>query len=238
MAKVFLGIPTYNGQVREELPGVILMASLSGLIDKLRVQGLSATTYNFNQLYAKALNSRKDGITHFCMLHADITPENSFVDKLLELMEKHEADVMSAIVPIKDSRGLTSTALYESVKGSDPNFRPRRLTMHEVYNNYPPTFTDEKLLVNTGCMLVDIRKPWAEKVCFKFFDNIIERNGTFVPVFTPEDWLFSKEARALGAKLFATREVKVTHYGNGHFSNTSAWGSLKVDGEFVLPESL
>ena len=49
----------------------------------------------------------------------------------------------------------------------------------------------------------------------------------------PEDWLFSRQARANGAKLFATREVKLLHRGPKSFGNMNAWGTAKTDGANV-----
>lgn len=227
---VYLGIPTYNNHILEGHLGAILKASKKELVGKLEIKGYSALTYNFNSLFANALNERKKGCTHFAMIHADILPEDFWLDTLMAKLEEFQADMISAIVPIKYNKGITSTALDESLEGSNPYWRPRRLTLHECFEKYPPTFTDEKLLLNTGCMLIDIRKPWVEKIRFRFDDAIVKKqNGEFQAIFAPEDWLFSRDARNLGAKLLATREVKVEHHGVTKYTNDRAWGSHRED---------
>ena len=117
---------------------------------------------------------------------------------------------------------------------SDPHWRVKRLTLQEIYQQYPPTFTHEKLLVNTGLILIDFRKPWVEKVWFEFEDRIIadpKSPGNFLAVGMSEDWVFSRRARSLGATLYATREVTVTHAGRKDYSNAAAWGTLAEDAE-------
>ena len=42
-----------------------------------------------------------------------------------------------------------------------------------------------------------------------------------------EDWAFSRRARALGATLYATREVSIVHSGMKDYRNDSAWGFLE-----------
>jgi hypothetical protein len=53
------------------------------------------------------------------------------------LAEKHDADVMSAVIPIKDDNGLTSTA----VSGPDRFTRMTRLTTKQInHPQFPETF--------------------------------------------------------------------------------------------------
>jgi GT2 family glycosyltransferase len=151
---------------------------------------------------------------------------------MVRLLQEHKADVLSVVIPIKNEKGLTSTALDVGIGDEDSHWRVKRLTLTEIYNDYEPTFTHEKLLVNTGLMLVDLRKPWVENVWFAFEDKIIpdpKVPGNFKAVGVSEDWFFSRRARELGAKLYATREISVLHSGTNEFSNASAWGSLGED---------
>src|SRR4051812_48922453 len=111
--------------------------------------GSSLLALNFNEMWARALNARSQGITHFVMLHADVVPHSAtWVGQLRSIMDRHAASVLSVVLPIKDQRGLTTTGLYSP---GDPRLR-RRLTLQEVYQQ-PPTFTHEHLLVNTGLMM-------------------------------------------------------------------------------------
>lgn len=232
MEKVYLGIPCYGNSVNEGHLNATSMASKKQQLQIIETGSMSILTFNFNRLYAHALNARKQGITHFCMLHDDIVPEAFWLEKMLELMAKHGADILSVVSPIKDNHGLTSTALDEPMAENIPQqWRVRRLTLHEVWNDYPGTFTADNLLVNTGCMLVDIRKDWADKLHFRFENAIIPSPrdpSKLEAVCMPEDWLFSRDARKLGAKIFATREIKIYHEGKARFGN-HAWGSLKRD---------
>ena len=88
----------------------------------------------------------------------------------------------------------------------------------------PVTWTAPDLLVNTGLMLVDFREPWVERVCFTIRDKIHEENGTWVAEVEPEDWGFSRQARALGVPLHVTRRVAVMHIGSKAFPNDVKWG--------------
>ncbi len=224
MEKVFMAVPCYNRQVNVSLVNGVARAMKDG-IAWFYPNSLSLLAHNFNIMYAAALNARKDGATHFLMLHDDISPQEDFwADKLMDEMKKHDADIISVVSPIKSKEGLTSTALEIGDK-----WKVRRLAMREIYKDYPETFTDEKLLVNTGCMLVDIRKPFADKCFFNIDDEIVCENGVFRPVVMPEDWGFSRMAKSHGAKLFATRAVKIRHHGFNDFPNDQPWGTAETD---------
>ncbi len=229
---VYIGIPTYDGRIHKNLATALQKASADRVSKITSIITCSILTRGFNLLYAHALNERKNGTSHFCLLHDDIVPEPFWLDEMMRIMEAHGADVLSVVVPIKNDKGLTSTALDVGVGDEDPHWRVKRLTLNEIYNDYEPTFTHEKLLVNTGLMLVDLQKPWVENVWFAFEDKIIpdpKAPGNFKAVGVSEDWFFSRRARELGAKLYATREISVRHAGTTEYSNSSAWGSLSED---------
>lgn len=234
-----LAIPTYLGRLENsEVVFSLLNATKPGSENAWRPaqSSTSANCTGFNKLYCEALDLRDKGeVTHFLMLHSDIVPEIYFIDKLHEVMERTGADVVSAVSPIKDRFGLTSTALEQKVGDRDDEWGgPRRLTMREIMR-MPPTFTAPNLLINTGLMLVDLRKDWADKVFFHFDDRIGMYRGKRVPQMKPEDWNFSRDARKLGAKLFATREVKLTHRGQQDFPNSVAWGEMETDTLYHCP---
>jgi hypothetical protein len=215
-------------------------------------RGGSLLTSNFNRAWCAALNARaKHGITHFAMLHADIAAEPGWLDTLLREMELYRADVVSAVVPLKTEHGVTSTAI-----GTPNPFVQRRLTMHEVMR-LPATFGERDtashfgfasgnsgpLLVNTGCLLADLRKPWAHEVdadgrlkwCFRF-ENEIRLNretGEYVSFVASEDWLFSHHLADVGAKVYATRKVKAEHIGSHNYPNHCEWGEWQSDEAFA-----
>ena len=224
MDKVFLAVPTHNGLLTE---GTVL--GLLNPIEKdsktdliIRISTSSNLTGNFNRLWCEAFNDKT--YTHFLMLHADIAPEYGFVDKMLSIMKRVGADVLSAISPLKNDFGLTSTALAPE----SPMGRITRYTMQQVFKE-EPTFTHPRLLLNTGLMLVNMKIPKADLLHFNTKSWIENESGRAVEKSLTEDWAFSDLARVYGAKLYATREVKLEHLGTMRYPNHYPWGRLPVD---------
>lgn len=223
-AKVYIAIPTHDGRIQSEVSTAFITGGETAASAQVNVG--SVLTLNFNTCYAAALNNRRNGITHFLMMHSDIAVKmGGWCDKMVEIMEREGADVLSVAIPLKDDTGLTSTALEEVDTDNTRNplgFKARKLTLGEIAAR-GKTWTAPNLLVNTGLMLVDIRKEWAENVCFRFFDDIASHmeNGvrTFFPVSIGEDYNFSRDAQVRGAKLFVTTEIPVHHCGGGRYSN-------------------
>ena len=235
---ILLGLPTYDSKIHNRL-----MLALLNEANQPNTPSFSVLTNHssllargFNELYCYALNHRPE-VTHFMMIHADVIPERGFIGKMYAEMERAGCDVLSVALPLKDNRGLTSTALDMGHK------EPKRLSLKELAL-LPETFEaldlarlngNEKvnigpLLVNSGLMLVDLRKPWCEQCWFAITDRI-ERNeqGIFQPVTDSEDWYFSRRARLLGAKVMATRIIQARHVGNMEFPNWGAWGTHVQD---------
>lgn len=186
--------------------------------------------FAFNQAWVAALNTRDSGvpIRYFAMIHDDIAPDPFWVDTLIDEMQVVGADVISAIVPIKDHHGLTSTAVY-----AGDIWCPRRLTMTEVMD-LPETIgrhdVEGPLLLNTGLWVADLECSWVDDVCFDFLNRIRRTStGERVAQCVPEDWLNSHKLNELGARLFATRKVKVRHEGATEYPNDEAWGSWRTD---------
>lgn len=244
---VFVGVPTYNGQLD--------FATASNALGKtsrrpkyVSSASSSLLAMGFNILWCGALNNReKLGLKWFAMLHADIVPSEFWADELISEAEKFDADVMSAVVPIKNNEGITSTGM------SDPNddFRPYcRLTQTQInHSTFPDTFdagicssalralpgpmkvmppAGSRLIVNTGCFVARIDRPWAEQVFFTIRDHIRkDEDGNFLPCVSPEDWQFSRDVAALGGKVMATRKVKLVHKGMAEYSSAATWGLRK-----------
>lgn len=221
--KVFVGVPSYDTKI-SMLTANALLSGGRKYQHSVAFSQTSLLAYTFNRLWCEAINAReKHGYTHFCMLHADIAPEPGWLDKLTDISLALGADILSAVVPIKNSDGLTSTAI-----DTHPH-RPSRLTMTQVHK-LGDAFTHPKLLVNTGLMLVDIRKDWVRQIRFHIDDITAVVNGELTPIVMPEDWNFSREARELGAdKIYATRSLALSHVGNQSFTNVVPWGALAED---------
>jgi hypothetical protein len=227
---VLLAFPTYNNPHPGAARSVWYSQSQHLKVQVYENHRASLLACGFNMAWCRALNLRKEGLGYFAMLHADIEPEPWWVDLLYAEMEKFGLDVISAVVPIKDQRGLTSTGI-----GTADAFQiQRRLTMHEVYD-LPVTFTASDipqcrgpLVVNTGCMLVRMR-PDSQLAHFEIRDRILQQNGEWYPLTCPEDWGFSLRAHALGWRVGATRAVRLAHHGDNEYTNIGPWGSCLVD---------
>lgn len=228
---IYVALPTYNGDINGLL-GIQLMKAVTRNPHIEFVPNCltaSILTQCFNHAWCSALNEQKDGadVTHFLMVHADIWPEeDQWLEQLLSIMKEQQADVVSVISPMKDNRGLTSTAW-------DTHFhRPRRITMTEVHRELPKTF--EIALINTGMMLVDFTKPWVHDIAGGeennvpfFFTDLIRftTEGKKLPTCIGEDWNFSRIIKEkYNAKIVATSDVAIIHKGSMYFSNQDIWG--------------
>lgn len=219
--KTFIAVPSHNAQVHGDLICCILEAAVGGEQIGFRHQGFSLLARNFNDLLCQALNA--GGYTHFLLLHADIIPMPGWLPKLHKIMEEKKCDVLSVVSPIKNNSGDTSTALQtQGAPWYSEAFKARKMTMKEIAK-LPETFEDQNLLVNSGCLLLDLRAPWVGKVWFEIKDDVVvQADGSFKTAGISEDWLFSMRAREAGAKIFATRAVKILHVGQHAFSNDPA----------------
>lgn len=207
----------------------------------------SVLTKNFNHAWCWAINLREShGVTHFAMLHADVVAKDGWLDVLLGEMNRLNADVVSAVVPIKSEHGLTSTAV-----GTVNPYHSRRLTLNECHR-LPETFDAwdverelgfrGPLLVNTGCWLADLRKPWCDDAdeqgflrwAFRFADEMWRNpaTGKWAPLNVSEDWLFSRHLSDIGAKVYATRKVDCYHAGSKNYVNGKPWGEWDTDEAF------
>jgi hypothetical protein len=192
---------------------------------------------DMNTLWVEAINmAHKGQITHFAMLHSDINPSQGWIDVLASEMQRVGADLISTVVPIKDSRGLTTTGVGSS---DDPWNAFRRFTVREICE-LPETFSiadtphpDRYLLHNTGCWLADLRNPaWRTVDANNFLLATLSfpiaaqmmPDGSIEHRRESEDWFFSRMISGLPLKTFATRKVTATHYGMTPYVNNRPWG--------------
>jgi len=202
---------------------------------------------DFNILWADAHNLYEEGrVTHFAMLHGDITPDpnQKWLDILLEIMDQRQASLVSVFSPIKDHRGVTSTGICDL----DDHWRPfRRFTIREALTQLPETFSnvdagypDRPLLHNTGLWVCDLRKPVfraADKdgcldLYFQFPTQAVRGpDGKWMHRRESEDWLFSRDLWLRGVRdTYVTRAVRLNHHGAMSWGTHDAWGSFK-DGD-------
>jgi len=195
----------------------------------------------FNVAWGAALDAWEAGKADgFAMGHDDVECDPGTYSILADELERSGADILSVVVPIRGDEGVTSTALDNVT--ADP-WKPQRLTMTETLK-LPETFTEKDvgapLLLNTGLWICKFG-PWATTptdLVFTVQDAIEKRNGKRHTRVFPEDWNFSRQARERGAKLAATRKIKVLHHGDQAWPNFMAWGweHDEVNGPYAKPE--
>lgn len=227
MDRVYIGIPSHSRNVDS---GTFIAASACGISEALVVwKSTSLLPFCFNMLLADAYNKRQEAeLTHFCLLHADVVPEQGWLAKMLRIMQDQSVDVLSVLIPQKSTSGVTSTAL--DVPGNA--YHPRRLMMREA-DRLPRTFGPKEtlrefgnsgLLFNTGCLLMRMDAVDPLKHCFDFHDRIVKVDGQYKAEAIPEDWSFSRKIIQSGIKYAVTRAVSVVHYGSAGFDNQEVWG--------------
>ena len=240
--KVFVGMPCGDGWTHvSSAASAMQRASATPII--LGYEGGSCLMHTFNQLWTKGLLARESGVTHFAMIHADVEASPGWLDVLVEEQRQTGAVAVSAVVAIKDNKGLTSTAVgsptdfydYRRITVSELRKLPATFEMADVARLWGPELTDGKcLLINTGCFLVDIRHPmWDEAaedgtLAFAFEQHSrIQRwpNGVYSPEFAPEDWLISRYIARHGRSCAATTKVVTAHHGVQVYPNNVVWGS-------------
>lgn len=183
----------------------------------------SVLPHAFNQLLALALDERDKGdITHFAMCHSDIIATPGWLDVLWAEMAAHDADLVSAVVPIKEDSTRTSTAIGLE---ADP-WQVVRSVHLEDRGSLPETFGPEEacrpgevLLVNTGLFLADLRKPWWDDFAFGFQTRIRKGPDGRIAESRPEDWELSRHLHQAGARVRATWKVQLGHEGSYRFPN-------------------
>jgi len=197
---------------------------------------------NFNRLWAAALTAGlQKRHTHFAMLHSDIQPEGKWLDIMIREMDRVQADFLSVVVPIKDSRGITSSGIGNPANPWEPY---RRFTVREM-QNLPETFCLDDLgrghwptLHNNGCWIADLRKPvfyerdnrGVAKIFFEFREEVrfIGENDA-VWFGESEDWNFSRRMYEAGVKSYLTRAVHLVHRGSVDWPNHVPWGDNEHD---------
>lgn len=241
---IFLGMPGYGSVTPSAARGFWRSTAYPNTVHFQYNEG-SLLAQNFNALWCVALNLLQSGkpVDYFAMQHADVEPEDFWLDKMLETLKANDLDVLSAAIPIKDPHGLTSTALAKPGDTWNPLCR---LTINELHR-LPETFTAEDvghpLLMNTGLWVCRFDPAWVKKVHFEINDRIVfdTRKQLYVAQVEPEDWYFSRLCNELQLRIGITRCVSLGHRGQIQFSNDHPWGD-EFDSTYtdhsVIPEEL
>lgn len=225
MRRVCVGMPGYGNPTADAAAGLFRCTADPNLAT-LRVHNCSLLAHGHNLLWCWGLNERRAGrCTHFAMQHSDVEPEPGWLDTLLAELDRTGADVIGVPVPLKDERGLTSTAVAR--EDGDRWRVKRRLTLTEVHA-LPETFDSSHvggpLLLNTGLWVARLG-DWSERVWFTIRDEIgTDAAGEFVALVEPEDWFFSRRLHELGLGVRCTRKVRLRHRGPVGFTNARPWG--------------
>ena len=235
-----LGMPAYGGPTMAAARAFFRARANPSTL-KLTYQQASLLDSNCCALWAQALNLSRAGRapTYFAMLHADVQPPDFWLDTLIAELEDRQLDVLSAVVPIKDQHGLTSTALGG---GSDDPWRCHcRLTLADVYR-LPETFTaadcghpGRPLLFNTGCFVCRFDERWARYCSFSSQTRIVfdEGEGRYLVEAEPEDWHFARDCHRQGLRIACTRKLSLSHRGYLDYANDRPWGDFDYDRQYL-----
>lgn len=217
--KIFLALPTYDETIYVNTMFSAINAIDSQSTCEVCIEHASGSLLPrvFNRLLATAVVR---GYDRLAMLHADIAIMPGWLSKMLALMDEHDADVLSAISPIKDSRALVSTCIYDRYDVL------HTLSLAECHNYLPETFDvhadylqslkAEVLGVNTGVMVMRLDRPWLKQWSgFRILSGIRWLEKETVVEATSEDWQMSRELALLDPppKVMATRAVQLHHRG-------------------------
>ena len=223
--RVILVTPHY-GQVSMGLIRTLTMAvrdhSIISVVTRVESSS-SVLPHCFNQLLAVALNQRDEGrVTHLAMAHSDILAEPGWLDTLWSEMWLRQADLISAVIPIKGPTGRTSTA----IGSEDDPWEVRRCINIKDRRTLPETFATEEvcqpgevLLVNTGLFLADLRRPWWDDFAFQFHTRLRKTAAGWVADCRSEDWELSHHLHQHKARYLATFKVRLRHDGHKLYPN-------------------
>jgi hypothetical protein len=244
MASVFIGLPMHDGGI-----SAFTMSSVQDAIARsqhkiaYQTMGLSLLARNFTTLW---LNAYRAGYDFFLLHHTDLgvagPPNQSWIDVLVDRLYQLNAAVVSVVSPIKSAAGHTSFGL-DLEAGN--HYTLRRVTVRELAM-LPREFISKAdlcelfgltmqqtgaMIVNTGCMLMDLRRfDWCGMRWpgFQIKDELIWSPDGSAQAFTsPEDWEFSRWMHSRGIPFFATRELLLNHAGTHVFQNAGRWGELE-----------
>jgi hypothetical protein len=228
--RVFLAVPNRPGDsISAKVLSAIWATGNRHKLVKADAPSISLLNYNFNFNWANAMNRRGE-IDFFVMLHADVAPEPNWIDTLIaefnRLDEEHGCDVLSCVIAIKDSRGVSSTGcMWEKDRIIRKISLKQALEMPASFN--AETLHADVLMMNTGCWIARMDRDWVEKFKgFRSYDRVYKDtdDGRWKADVIGEDYLWSLDLHKLGVRTWATSKVKILHYGIFDYPNCAPWG--------------
>lgn len=245
MAKVMIGVPMHSGSVSAQTVQSIFVGMSKVHKVEFQLLGLSLLAKNFNLLFCGAV---RKGYDYFLLHHSDLgiigamgRLKGSWIDLMIERLNKFELAALAVSSPIKSDNGLTSAGI-ETV--ADDPWSLRRTTIKEQ-EHLPATLIERDdlcslysldpnqagaQLINTGCLLMDIRNGggiWRDKKWpgFSIVDDIRWNTKGIPESFTvPEDWNMSSWMHKNNVPFACTRELLLCHVGSKNFMNHGNWG--------------
>lgn len=225
MDSVFLAVPTYDNSVQMRAV-TALMAATEQRNMHVAFFGSSLLAHGFNRLWVMGVES---GASRWAMLHADVGARVGWLDTMLDDLESTGADLLSAVVPIKNKPGTYSTALGHC--GQPPHYQ----LCKEHLDKLPPIFDGAQLrevtgesgdlCVNTGLWVCRLDAPWVRHVAFNIKTWIDWDGPKPLCKCIPEDWGFSQQLHALGLRVLATKKVPLVHVGQSEWAMKGSDGS-------------
>jgi len=234
--RAFIGMPCYSdasGNAHAIKRAILENGLIGEMPFAFEPVTSSLLTYTFNRLWAKALAGDFD---YFFMLHSDIVPEEGWAKKLLSILQQNDADIVSACSPIKNEQGIFSAGVGNPDNRWGPYYRFTAKQLASLPETFGPEDTDcpdKPLVVNTGCWVADMRKPWVREtnehgelaISFDMQNRIlVHPDGKLEPQVEPEDWRFSRDLADRGCRVLGTKAVGLEHYGPKGWNSKQMWG--------------
>jgi hypothetical protein len=209
-----IAVPSFGAQLYAETAAALVSAATQWPDLKLTIRSSALLCHNRNSLWHDAVAlARRGDVTHLVFLDADVAPQDPhWLDLLLRQADQHRALLLGCVLPIKNASGDTGAA-----RETSDAWHPKNIRLDELAN-LPMTWTEAGLLVPLGCVLVDMREPWVDQITFTIADRIERRGERLDIAARPEDWDLCRQARALGVQVFATKALKLHHWGPAWWS--------------------
>lgn len=189
--------------------------------------GTSDLCRTFNLLWCEALNR---GATHFAMLHDDLVPDDGWLIRLWLAMRNTGAACVSAVSPIKNESGRTSTAVAPPLPPAAQHealwsWAIKRQVMLDDLPAMPTVFgaadvpgcaPGDVLLANTGCMLLDVQAivTAIPDFCFDMVHALENVDGFWkCKNDRTEDWEMSRTLARAGLKVVCHQGIRLQHFG-------------------------